>query len=111
MELFTKTGATPFFFKATQGDLNHTFVLGPSGKGMSINPFENFAAEPEWCLRMLQNAAQYDLGFDLFVLARTVGLRVAATQVPSIKALVDAWKQEPALKEFADAVAKAMLPQ
>lgn len=111
MDIFNKTGGTPFAFNFHKGDVTHTFVLGSTSKATGINPFEDFASAPEVCLCIIQNAALYDLGFDSFDLARSVGLSVAATQVPNIKVLVDAWKQEPTLKEFADAVAKSMLPQ
>lgn len=108
---FLSWKGVPFKFDFKTGSFTHTVVVGSTRNGMTINPVANFAAEPDWCLRMVQNAAQYDLGFNSFDLAREIGLRVAAQQAPNIKVLVDAWKQEPALNEFADAVAKAMLPQ
>jgi len=82
-----------------------------AGQGMVFNPMANFAAKPEWCLNMIQNAAQYELDGAKFDLARRIGLRVAKHQAPSVRALVDAWELEPALTDFADAVSKAMLPQ
>lgn len=98
------------FFTPHEGDLKHSFVIGPTGLGMTMNPIATIGADPYHALYLLQLATQYELGVAREELAKTVALRVAAEKEPNVRDLVEAWKAEPSLVEFANAVAKTMLP-
>jgi hypothetical protein len=81
-----------------------------AGKGITLNPMALFADEPDTCMELAQQAAMVNLPHDDLELAKSIGLRIAESQTPSVRALVEAWKQEPTLADFAAAVARAMLP-
>ena len=104
-----KTGM-PFAFNFHTGDVSNSVVIGPLGQGMTFNPIALFAVDTYACLQLLQQAAMVNLQDDDLALAKSTGLRVAESQTPSVRALVEAWKQEPSLTNFAAAVAHAMLP-
>lgn len=78
---------------------------------MAINPVSTIGANPYHVLYLLQLAAQYELSVAREELAKSVGLRVAAEKdEPNVHDLIEAWKAEPSLIDFANAVAKAVLP-
>ena len=85
------------------------FEIDTDAKG-TINPFAVFVVDSDACMGLAQQAAMVNLRDDDLALAKAIGLRVAESHTPSIRSLVEAWKQEPSLVEFAAAVARAMLP-
>ena len=105
-----KTTGAPFAFNFHTGDVTHSFVVGQSGHGMSFNPVAMFAVDADACMVLMQQAAMDNLSNDELTLAKSIGMRVAESQTPSVLALVEAWKQEPSICNFAGAVARAMLP-
>jgi len=108
--LHSLSNGTPFKFDLTAGDLTHTLVLGSTGLGMTINPVAGIGLEPDQCLRMLQRAADYDLDDSAYAAARKIALDASTGREPTVRDLVGAWKADPNLIAFAEAVAKAMLP-
>lgn len=108
--LHQKTKGTPIAFNFHTGDVANSVVIGPAGHGMSFNPVALFAVDTDACMGLVQQAAMVNLPHDDLALAKAIGLRIAESQTPSVRALVEAWKQEPTLADFAAAVARAMLP-
>lgn len=104
------TTGMPFAFNLHTGDVSNSVVIGLPSQGMTFNPIALFAVDTDACLQLLQQAAMVDLQDDDLALAKSTGLRVAESQTPSVRALVEAWKQEPSLTIFAAAVAHVMLP-
>lgn len=99
-----------FKFDFHTGDLGHHVVVAPTGRGMSFNPFALFAVDPDACLSLVQQGALFNLSADALALAKSIGLTVAQSQTPSVLSLVNAWKDEPLLADFAAAVSRAFLP-
>lgn len=89
--------------------VDHQFEIDTDAKG-TINPFALFAVDSDACMGLAQQAAMVNLRDDDLALAKAIGLRVAESQTPSIRALVEAWEQAPSLVDFSAAVARAMLP-
>lgn len=105
------SNVVPLHFRAHEGDLKHTFVIGSTRHGMAINQVSTIGANPYHVLYLLQLATQYELGVAREELAKSVALRVAAEkEEPNVRDLIEAWEGEPNLIDFANAVAKAMLP-
>lgn len=76
----------------------------------AINPFETFSIDPDFCMGMLINGADFSLDAGSYGLAKTIGLEVANVDSPSIASLLEAWGAHPDLEEFVHAVRRAFLP-
>lgn len=109
MDLLNKKSVTPIF-DFHEGDLTHTFVIGSSGQGMSFNPVAYFAKDADFVMKFLQQASSFELDTENLGLAKQIGEQVATVKLPTVFELVEAWRTEPALIKFVDAVAQAMLP-
>lgn len=73
------------------------------------SPIGTIKTNPDYALYLFQIIAQYDLSLDREAMARKIALREAAAGTPSVESLVQAWRVEPELADFADAVGAAMI--
>ena len=101
---------TPFLFNLQDGDLTRTVVIGSTGQGVNFNPVADFAKNADLSMRLLQQVSNFELDMLSINLAKQIGVQLKIAKPTSILDLVTAWKADPALAEFAEAVAKAMLP-
>ena len=101
---------SPFMFNFQDGDLTHTVVIGSTSQGMSFNPVADFAKDADMSMRLLQQVSNFELDMPSIKLAKRIGVQLNNTKPTSVLDLVTTWKADPALAEFAEAVAKAMLP-
>lgn len=106
-----KSSPAPFNFKLAAGEpVANSLVVGPVARGMTFNPVAYMGEQPDWCLRFMQLAALYELDEARYEAARRIAIEVAKEGEPSVRSLVAAWRRDAALVEWADAVAKSMLP-
>jgi len=101
---------SPFMFNLPDGDFTHTFVMGSTGQGMSFNPVADFTKDADFSMKLLQQVSNFELDMSSISLAKRIGVQLNNTKPASVLDLVTAWKADAALTEFAEAVAKAMLP-
>lgn len=85
--------------------------LGSSQAITPLNVAARFAEDAGSLLGLFQAASGVNLTVQQNDLARSVGLSVAAEQVPNVRLLADAWAKEPSLAAFAAAVRWNMIPR
>lgn len=111
----SRSNVPPLMFRANEGDLTHTFVMGTTRQGMSarLNPVAGFAAEPDQCMKMLLAGADcLHISDELYALAKETGLQVAAREEePTVQNLVDEWRTKPALINVANMIAAVFIPK
>lgn len=78
----------------------------------TFNPVQDFALEPDQCMTFFLDVTKTTyIGMDLYVQLKATALEVAKLKTPTIHDLVEAWRKEFHLVNFANLVANVMLPK
>ena len=110
-EPFLKAPPAPFKFAVATGEQSaHSLLTVASRVGMTFNPVAAIGEQTDWCLLCIQTAARFELDEARYAAARRIALDLANESEPSVRSLIDAWRGDRTLADFADAVANAMLP-
>lgn len=82
-----------------------------NGEVISFNPVADFGSELSFLMDFMQNVYEKKLTDEQYLRAKEIAIDACqSVEVPTVHVLVNAWKTEPMLADFAESISRAALP-